>query len=432
MDTADLLAHPAVQKDLAENYETDFIVQLDASNNAYQIAGMVMGYEDVLRATGILPPVGMEGDPDATQGADIYMEPAKSIAQRLNEFLELNLPDSKLRKIFKKPIGTYLYAAEFNSRKEAFRSELEAIAGEAPIVGINGDGLIEMPKEMLDGLMSEQGFTFMDTHFDINGDIKSEKPITKRIVEGPKGGKVGGKFDPNKPNFVIATSEGGKFKKAKKKYDTAEDAAKALYEGDLYVRMNRELVRDMNTRYPGMRQYLKFAETISNIVKAKGRESVAVPTKDGMTLEYNFKQAPAFTGVQTQITDAKGVVRNINLGVRTTDYKLAGRGLAAFMTHQLDAWALRETFRRLPDLKAFNPIHDSFGFHPSDAARGQETWVQVMQEIGSDDFNLFLNIMQANGISLEEYVAAGGDPSFVLGRKGVAPVPASQIPTALS
>ena len=425
LSNGQLLQDPEVRADLAENYETDFIVQLDASNNAYQIAGMVMGYADVLRATGMLPPEGAEGDPDFRQGADIYLDPAREITQRVPELNNLGLPDSKLRKIFKKPIGTFLYAAEYNSRKEAFRDELGTIAkgygfvnedGTPRIVGVDGnDGLIALPDEMLAGLKSEEGFTFSDVHFDINGDVKSEKPVRRRVV------KDGDKY-------VTATAEGaGKFKKARRKFDSAEDAARTIFEENLYTRMNRELIRDMNVRYPGMRQYLNFSQTVSEIVKGKGRENVAVPTKDGMMLEYSFKQTPSFAAAPVEI-DGK----TVRLGVRTPDYKLAGRGLAAFMTHQNDAWALRETHRRLPDLKGFNPIHDSYGFHPSDAARGQETWVQVMQELGSDDYNLFIDLLKANGISIEEYVAAGGDPSFVLGRKGVSPVPARNIPTALS
>ena len=102
------------------------------------------------------------------------------------------------------------------------------------------------------------------------------------------------------------------------------------------------------------------------------------------------------------------------------------------MTHQNDAWALRETARRLPDMKAFNPIHDSFGWHPSDASKGQQTWVEVMQELGDAEYNIFLQILEQNGITIEEFVAAGGDRDFLMNRQGVSKVPASQIPTALS
>lgn len=419
MSNSDLLQDPEVRADMAQNYETDMIVQLDASNNAYQIAGMVMGYEDVLRATGMLPPVGQEGDPDTIQGADIYLEPALAIAERVPEIQALDLPASKLRKLFKKPIGTYLYAAEFSSRREAFQEVLEDIAAPADPIGFSEADLITIPQTLVDGMKSDEGFTFIRTTFDINGDVKQEKPVRRKVVE--KDGK-----------FFIATAEGaGKFKDGLRRYETAEDAIRETYATDLYARMNRELVRDMNTRYPGMRQYLGFAQTVSEIVKGRGQERVKVPTKDGMMLEYSFKQNPEFVGVPVDL----GNGRTVSMGVRTDEYKLAGRGLAAFMTHQNDAWALRETYRRLQEgeaLKGFNPIHDSYGFHPSDAARGQETWVQVMQELGSDDYNLFLQTLEANGISLEEYVVAGGDKSFILGRRGVAPVPARNIPTALS
>ena len=122
----------------------------------------------------------------------------------------------------------------------------------------------------------------------------------------------------------------------------------------------------------------------------------------------------------------------VQLGVKTPDFKLAGRGLAAFMTHQNDAYVLRETHRRLQEsggLVGFNPIHDSFGFHPNDAQRGQATALEVMQELGNPEYNIFLSILEANGISVREFMAAGG---VLPDRQGVNPVPASEIPTAIS
>jgi hypothetical protein len=116
--------------------------------------------------------------------------------------------------------------------------------------------------------------------------------------------------------------------------------------------------------------------------------------------------------------------------VKTPNVKITGRGLAAFMTHQLDAYVLRETYRRMREkgIKSFNPIHDSFGFHPSDAEMGQKVALEVMQELGSKDFNLFTMILQANGW-IADFQAAGGQ---VPDRQAVNPMPAKRIPTALS
>lgn len=422
LTNSELLQDPKVRADLAANYETDFIVQLDASNNAYQIAGMTMGYEEVLKATGLLPREGLEGDVDGIQGADIYLDPARTIASRIPELqalVDAGLPPSKLRKIFKGPIGTYLYAAAFNSREKAFREALNGLRGDAPLFSIDGGpGLIPIPQNVLDGLRSESGAMFSEPKYDVEGDVKDIKRVRKRIVTDDKG-----KF-----RVETATGDKGKFK-GSKKFDKEDEAISYAYEMDLYVRMNDELIRDMNTRYPQMREYLNFAQVVSDITKANGKETVNVPTKDGMMLEYSFKKAPSFVGVETQFGD-----KVLSLGLRTPDYKLAGRGLAAFMTHQNDAWALRETYKRMQEkgIKGFNPIHDSFGFHPSDASAGQETWVEVMQEIGSPEYNLFLQILEANGISLDQYRDAGGNTQFILGRQGVKPVPASSIPTALS
>jgi hypothetical protein len=427
LSNAELLQNPEVQGDLSENYETDFIVQLDASNNAYQIAGMAMGYEDVLRATGLLPREGMDGDPDGIQGADIYLQPALSIASRvpeLNSLLQSEaLSNEKLRKIFKGPIGTYLYAAEFNSRQDAFRDVLNDIASPKPVFGlVEGEGLITIPTHISSAILSPEGHIFNVPKYDVNGETKDTKRVRKRVVavEGKKG-----------TQYKVQSADGNGAFKGNKKFQTESEAVAYAYEMDMYVRMNDELIRDMNTRYPDMREYLNFAATVSDMVKAEGKTSVKVPTKDGMMLEYSFKQNPTFTSVP--VTKADGNV--VNLGVRTPDTKLAGRGLAAFMTHQNDAWALRETHKRMigsPEFKGFNPIHDSFGFHPSDAAKGQETWVQVMQELGADDYNIFLNILEANGISPEAYSSVGGNLQFIMGRKGVAPVAPNRIPTALS
>jgi hypothetical protein len=426
LTNSQLLQDPAVQQDLATNYETDFIVQLDAANNAYQIAGMVMGYEDVLRATGLLPRQGFEGDPDGVVGADIYMEPALDITMRVPELQALVdsevLSNSNLRKIFKKPISTYLYAATFNSREKAFRDSLKEIAGDAEVIGIDGDGLIQIPEETLKGLRSPEGALFSEPKYDVEGNVKKTRNVLKRVV------KDGDKFKVEQAsvgkNGKQANFKGGM------KFATEAEAIRYAYEMDLFLRMNDELIRDMNTRYPGMREYLNFAETVAGIVKSAGGESVKVPTIDGMMLEYSFKQQATFEAHETNLNG-----KVLRLGVERPDYKLAGRGLAAFMTHQNDAWALRETHRQMEaggEMKGFNPIHDSYGFHPSDAQRGQETWVQTMQQLGSEDYNLFLMILEANGIGLQEFRAAGGNPAFVLGRKGVAPVDPKQIPTALS
>ena len=444
MKAHELLQDTKVQEDLAQNYETDFIVQLDANNNAYQIAGMVMGYEDVLRATGLLPPVGAEGDPDARQGADIYMKPALAIADRIPELAALlsgpkpKLADSKLRKLFKKAIGTYLYAAEFNSRKASFAEVLEDIAGDGELFGISeGDGLITVPQNIVQGMQSPEGFMFETVKYNVHGMEKERVKTRKRLVskEVERKQKDGTKKTVTVWGVESASGLKGKFSGGGKTFESAEDAIKHAYGMDVYVRMNDELIRDMNTRFPDMRKYLKFAEAVSEIVKKEGNTSVQVPTKDGMVLEYSFRMDPVFTG--HEVTLGGGNV--VKLGIKTEDTKIGGRGLAAFMTHQNDAWSLRETYKRLPDLKAFNPIHDSYGFHPSDAAKGQETWVQVMQELGSPDYNLFLEILDANKISLETYLAYFKTPEakaeakdFILGRRGVAPVEARQIPTSLS
>lgn len=411
-----LLQDPDVRADLARNYETDFLVQLDASNNAYQIVGMLMGDEKVLRKTGMLPPEGVEGDLDEVKGEDIYLEPAKNISRRVREVDALDLPLQKLRKLFKGPIGTYLYAAEFNSRREYFQEILEDIAYPADPFGFTESDLIQIPQAVVDGMKSKDGFTFMSTEYDVEGQVKKEQPVRRKLVKDGK-------------KWKVATAKGsGAFKTGISRYKSEEEAIKEVFSTDLFSRMNRELVREMNVEFPQMNDFLIYARTVGEIMKGRGSKVIKVPTRDGMMLEYSFKQNPVFKEVPVELPS--GVTAR--MGVRTDEFNIAGRGLAAFIAHQTDAWALRETHKRLQDqapLVGFNPIHDSYGFHPSDATRGQKMWYEVMKELGAEDYNVFLQILEANNISISEFEAAGGDKFFVLGRRGVE---ADPTPTALS
>lgn len=427
LSPTELLQDPEVRADLAQNYETDFIVQLDASNNAYQIAGMVMGYTDVLQSTGMLPPQGAEGDPDTWQGGDIYSQVAEPAAGAIPELAELNLPASKLRKLFKKPVGTYLYAAAFNSRRKAFEDAFTEMAEGNPIFGVNENGLIPVPEAVISEMQSNEGHMFVTPRFDSDGEPL--KPTIQRKRIKAKGDK-----------FIIETADGanGEFKPTMTSYVDEAEAIRSAYSGNFYARMNQELIKQMNVQFPGMRQYLNFAQKVSDIVKGRGGESVNVPTKDGMMLEYSFRQNPEFQRADIALADGN----EVPLGVQGTDYKLAGRGLAAFMTHQNDAWALRETHKRLESaepLNTFNPIHDSYGIHPRDAARTQRAWVDTMQELGAEDYNIFMDILEANNISMEELSASFNNPMqaqemirFIMGRQGVPKVDPRQLPTALS
>lgn len=418
----DLLSDPSVQQDIADNYDTDWIVQLDASNNAYQLASLVMGYQKGLESTGLSPIDGV--NPDETAGKDIYMIPANVVIPRVPELQQLRdgtdqlaaLPDSKLRKFFKKPVGTYLYAAAFNSRKKAFADALVDIADGAPVFSLPGQpGLIQMDSGIVEGLRSEGGHVFQLDKYDHDGNITKTENVARKVYPIAKG------------KYAIATANGkGSFKEGATKFDTEEEAIVEAYSRDFYGRVNRELVRAMETEFSGVRDYLNFANEVAELAKKEGLESIKVPTPDGMLLEYSFKQKDQFEGVEVPYGD--GVVR---LGYRTDESKTTGRGLAAFMTHQLDAWVLRETHRRLEaegSLKGFNPIHDSFGFHPSDAERGQAMAVKVMQEINSGDYDLFTAILEANTIDGNKMTRYVTPPR----KSNVPSYSVDQIPTAVS
>lgn len=428
-DPERLLRDPAVQQDIAENYSTDFIVQLDASNNAYQIAGLLMGAERLLQATGMAPRPGVE-NPDVVKGADIYAEPAAVVVDRIPELKALELPPSAIRKLFKKPIGTYLYATAFESRREALVKELKSISKGAPIFGVGEKpGLIGVPENIVMGLASEEGHTFLPVGYGLDSQPTGEKPIRRRVVERD------GKF------FIDSdkSKAGRGFKKTKQAFDTFEDAVAEAYARDFNGRVDRELVTVFEGMYPEVRDFLGYAKSVSDFIRDRGTgpngefdpSFINVPTPDGIMLKYSFKEKGSYAGLEVE-RPGKAKSHTYRLGYATGDAKLTGRGLAAFIAHQIDAYALRESYRRLggrSGLKTFQPIHDSYGFHPSDAARGQAAVLEVMQEVGQGDFNIFLNILDANGIDPAEFLQAGGK---LPDRKHVQPRTPSQIPTALS
>lgn len=434
IDAVALLKDPDVQQDLAVNYQTDFIVQLDASNNAYQLAGLLMGDEDTLRDTGLRPQEGAE-DPDALKGADIYMGPAKAIRDKIPELQQLfssPADDASLRKLFKKPVGTYLYAATFNSRKAAFSEIMNKLAKGKPVIGTpETPGLIQMPEEVYNNLLSDQGHTFDITEYNDDGEVKRQGTKTRRVVPH-KGGYRVETLHRSRDGMLSWTPGMGSI-------ESADAAASKIYEDMLYLNMNRELVRDINERYPAIRDYLKYAKVVTQIMKDRGETSIKVPTKDGITLTYSMKDDVQYEGHDVNFGD-----RVYHIGLASDDVKITGQGLAAFMAHQSDAYVLRETAKRMNErkgLKTFNPIHDSFGFHPADTKQGQETVLEIMQELGAVDYNLFLEILEANGIPLDVFrgrasVEVNGEPKTYKGklpdRKHVAPVPAASIPTAVS
>lgn len=408
-----LLLDPKVLEDIAQNYTTDFIVQLDAANNAYQLAGLTMGDETLLASTGLRPQEGK--DPDTTKGADIYVAPAMAVVERIPALSII--PEGKIRKLFKNAIGTLLYEAEFASRKQSFEKELQKIAGDVPMFGTEGNpGLINVPPGIEQNILSEEGHTFEQQHYDQYGAEKSTVRARKRVVEED------GKF------YVEMARGTGAWKRVKKPAESADQAVTMVYQGDTIARMNRELVREMNARYPSLRDYLNFARTLSTFAKGEGRNFVNIPTPDGMVLKTRFKDEFQYDSIPTEVNG-----RVVPLGFKTNESKLTGRGVAAFMMHQLDAYVLRETHRRM---KAegllelgFNPIHDSFGFHPSEAKRGREIWSEVMQELGNKDYNIFVSILQENGLTPKQFIEMGGT---IPNRSHVSPVPAANIPTALS
>ncbi len=415
-----LLMDPEVQADLAQNYKTDFIVQLDASNNAYQLLGLVTGYQKMLQATGMAP-MDPNADPDTTDPADIYMGPALATIEAVPELAALDMPKSIIRKVFKNAIGTFLYEAESSTRKASISNMLMKHMKGAKVVSVTpGEGIITVPPGVVSNMLSEAGHSFQDVSYDDSGNVKKDTVTRNRVV------KVGDKY------VVEEATGSGKWKRSIKKHGSVEDAVEATYESKFLSQTNRELVRAINTQFPAIRDYLRFSRAVSEIIKGRGQKKTKIPSPDGIMLESSFKDDFEFDHIPVSVGGKNGPTV-VNMGFPSEDSKIAGRGVAAFMMHQLDAYVLREVYRRMKDegllKQGFNPIHDSFGFHPSEAQRGQEIWAEVMQELGRGDYNIFQQVLEANGITEQEFLGAGG---VVPKREAVRPLPQRQIPTALS
>jgi hypothetical protein len=420
------LADPEVQADLV-NYETDFIAQLDANNNSYQLVGLLTGYKDLLQATGLMEPEGVADDfnPDTAEGADVYMQPALAIAERIPEIAQANLKPSKLRKLFKNPISNFIYSATFNSRRQAFINQMIEQAGdETNIFGAPGSGsLFEYSPDAAQAALSEMGQTFSRQKYDnLTGDADGEpEAVQKRVVKKEK-------------DFRIESLQKEGWKATLGSFDDEKAALSHMFTDDLVVRMNRELVRDLNTRYPRLREYLGFSKMVTDLAKNNGLKTVVVPTPDGMLLECSLSEDDIYEGIEAQFGEDR-----VRLGVRSGETKLSGTPLAAFIAHMHDAFVMRETHRRMLDsggLNGYNAIHDSFGTHPSDTKRLQETVLQVMQELGNPEYNIFQKIIEANGLQGKQLLATQHGLKEVTvpmpQRDGVTPRPASRIPTAVS
>lgn len=431
-DPKKLLMDPDVQADIAANYETDFIVQLDANNNAYQIAGLLMADPEMLRATGMLPPEGAIGDPDTLKGADIYLEPAQTIASRVPAIGDLNLPATKLRKLFKNPISTYLYDSAFSSRRDKYADILSDIAQGGKVFSVDDGGLIQVPAGVASDMLGE-GAILVKQRYHADGRAKSPQNVRRRVVKVRE--EV---YDPVKKKRVpkdvykIASATGrGKEKIGGQHFDTPDQAIEHAYAAHTYTQMDAELNRVINELYPNVRNFLSFAREVSGMVRERSQDSdgLWLTTPDGVRLFHKFDRKAQFESEEVGIGD--NVFR---IGMQGTPGDYTGRGFAAFIAHTHDAWALRETNRRVGDSVTFNPIHDSYGWHPSDATRGQQHWVEVMQEMGMGDYNIFLKILEDNNINLKEFSERVGPEmiDFILKRGAIEPVPAQQIPTALS
>ncbi|MDO5647373.1 hypothetical protein [Paracoccus sp. (in: a-proteobacteria)] len=416
MGPSALLQDPEVQADIAQSYTTDWVVQLDGSNNALQLSGLLTGSLPELEATG-LSPRDPNADPDRTAAPDAYLDSGLRVAQRVPELLELDLPNSLLRKVFKKAVGTRQYDTSPQTRTKSFQAALEEIADGASLWGVGKTaGLMQIPRAREAALLSPEGLQLSIAKYDSDGEYVSDDIRRWRVV------KDDGKW------FVETddTKKGGRWKrKSICGFGNSDAAVISVQDSEFFGRLERETVRDFARSYPGASQFLQFSQSLTKILK--DHPSIKVPLPDGAVLEWKPKETPTFEG---HMVPFEG--REVYLGINTGETKKSSRGFGAFAIHAMDAYVARESHRRMSedgDLKIMNLIHDSFGFHPAQAEKGQATVLEVMQELGNGDYNYFVEILIANGIDPEVFESMGG---VLPERKAVEPKPASMLPTAVS
>lgn len=414
-DAKELLSDPAVQADIAQNYKTDFIVQLDANNNNFQLIGLMTGDAAMLQATGMARRPNTNPDVDAP--ADVYVAPAQAVAARVPE---LNgWPAKQLRKLFKRAISNYAYNASDGSRQKSFDTELRKIAEDmgVPAFGRDGSpGLINMPQAFVDGLKDGSVIEFEEASYAQDGSTKPLRKVRWKLEAEGEGDKAGFRL-------MRATGNRAKFGPSRK-FETKDAAVEWLYSQSMYGRMNRELIRDINMRFPQVAAYMSFARSIEDWMKAEGVQTITLTAPDGVTVDYSLSSLPIYGANDVSLGEGRKPVR---MGLPTDQKYLSGQGLAANIAHMLDAYVLRETYRLLNEQKplaTFNPIHDSFGFHPADTKRGRDMVLAVMQTLGEQKFNIFEAIVQSNNLPRDKVLMPQ--------RIGINPQGPDDIPTAVS
>jgi hypothetical protein len=397
---------PEILGDLGSNWKTSALAQFDANNNSFQLVGLFLGEETVLRATGMMP-VGNVNPGDESQTVeDVYRAPALqavAASPTLQGALGKGTADEAgkkwLRKVVKGVVSNYVYLAGMQSATAFVRKKLDPKKGE---------GYDRVSREWIESEkgnvknLAEGGVEF--THGRHNtSKVADGPPVKWRIVpnytmaRGKKKAAKGWRVERQKLD-----RDGNEVRWSRiAAYDDKQLALDHPVLETLSGIMAGQVRHQIGQLYPGLERSKDFFLDLGKVAKDNGNMPVRVPLPDGTVVTFTHEVEATEKTMNHIVYKFKGKDKETGedyegqylLPVEESR-KPGGLGLAAFVTHAHDAYVMREAYKRTKErlggaLKGgYNPIHDSHGYHPSEADVGRNAVLEVMAELTQwDIFN---------------------------------------------
>lgn len=371
-DVRKLLRSPEVQADIAANWQTDAVAQFDANNNSFQLFGLFLGDPSVLQATSMMPRPNDDPDPRNRRVADIYVEPAvnavrNELSAELGEAIKTPAGVSWLRNTIKNSVSTYVYDSTLGGASQSVLNKL-----------VKNYSYIN-PKL----------FTTSRTDVKKSGDTTTftYNDAPYRVVKGE-----GGMWSLQVPS---------EFKKGEYRdigsFNTEKLALDYPILRDFSNRLTGAVRSNVEQMYPNLRKAMQFFRSVAEWGRDNGNRPIRYQTPDGVEFSYQSDDVPKFEAMEFKITGKNGKSYTAMVPI-VSSLTTSGRGLSANFTHAHDAYVLREAARRA-NPRYYNPIHDSHGFHPSEASAGRRAVLEVMGEIAQEP-NPFEALVTLNGIPM--------------------------------
>lgn len=370
-DVRKLLRSPEVQADLAANWQTDAVAQFDANNNSFQLFGLFLGDAAVLQATSMMPRPGDAPDPRNRRVADIYVEPAvravqQNLQNELGEAIKSDAGKAWLRSVIKNSVSTYVYDSTPHG---ASQSVLSKLAKNYSYVNPSLFTNARQDVKKADGA----------TSFTYNGQsYRVRKDGSGWLLEAPSDFKPG------------TWREVGEFSSEKLAMDYP-------ILRDFSFTLTQEVRGQVEGMYDNLRKAMSFFRGVASWGRDNGNVPIRYQTPDGVEFSYQSDEVPKFDAMEFKFIAKNGKPYTAMVPI-VRELSEAGRGLSANFTHAHDAYVLRESARR-SNVRYYNPIHDSHGFHPSEARGGHRAVLEVMAELAQQP-NPFEALAKLNGIPM--------------------------------